>query len=52
MNMSPMIDDENVNIELTVASGRPVDLLSSQLSKLMDVACVEILQPNSLQIRA
>ncbi|ARB86571.1 MULTISPECIES: acetolactate synthase 2 small subunit [Yersinia] len=52
MNMSPMINAENVNIELTVASGRPVDLLSSQLSKLMDVACVEILQPNTLQIRA
>ena len=52
MNMSPMINAENVNIELTVASGRPDDLLSSQLSKLMDVACVEILQPNTLQIRA
>ncbi|CNI36090.1 MULTISPECIES: acetolactate synthase 2 small subunit [Yersinia] len=52
MNMSPMTNDENINIELTVASGRPVDLLSSQLSKLMDVACVEILQPNTLQIRA
>lgn len=52
MNMSPMINAENVNIELTVASQRPVDLLSSQLSKLMDVACVEILQPNTLQIRA
>lgn len=52
MNMSPMIDAGNVNIELTVASQRPVDLLSSQLSKLMDVACVEILQPNTLQIRA
>ncbi|CRG49779.1 acetolactate synthase 2 small subunit [Yersinia wautersii] len=52
MNMSPMIDAGNVNIELTVASQRPVVLLSSQLSKLMDVACVEILQPNTLQIRA
>ncbi|HHH0959608.1 TPA: acetolactate synthase 2 small subunit [Yersinia enterocolitica] len=52
MNMSPMINAENINIELIVASGRPVDLLSSQLSKLMDVACVEILQPNTLQIRA
>ncbi|ATM97693.1 acetolactate synthase 2 regulatory subunit [Yersinia frederiksenii] len=52
MNMSPTINAENINIELTVASQRPVDLLSSQLSKLMDVACVEILQPNTLQIRA
>ncbi|HFO2533478.1 TPA: acetolactate synthase 2 small subunit [Yersinia enterocolitica] len=52
MNMSPTNNDENINIELTVASQRPVDLLSSQLSKLMDVACIEILQPNSLQIRA
>ncbi|MEY4476164.1 MAG: acetolactate synthase 2 small subunit [Pseudomonadota bacterium] len=52
MNMLPMINDENVNIELTVASWRPVDLLSSQLNKLMDVTCVEILQLNTLQIRA
>jgi len=52
MNMSPMINAENINIELTVASQRSVDLLSSQLRKLMDVACVEIQQQSSQQIRA
>jgi len=50
--MSPMVNAENINIELTVASLRSVDLLSSQLSKLMDVACVEIQQHTSQQIRA
>lgn len=52
MNMSPMINAESINIELTVASQRSVDLLSSQLSKLMDVACVEIQQHTSQQMRA
>jgi acetolactate synthase II small subunit len=45
-------DAQNINIELTVASPRPVELLFSQLSKLVDVACVEIQQPTSQQIRA
>jgi acetolactate synthase II small subunit len=52
MNMDQDGNSDNVNIELTVASQRPVDLLSSQLSKLMDVACVEIQQHTSQQIRA
>lgn len=52
MNMSTTMSSDSVNIELTVASQRPVDLLSSQLSKLMDVACVEIQQQTSQQIRA
>ncbi|CNF00241.1 acetolactate synthase 2 small subunit [Yersinia nurmii] len=52
MNMSSIVNDENINIELTVASQRSVDLLSSQLNKLLDVASVEIQQPNTLQIRA
>ncbi|PLR34273.1 acetolactate synthase 2 small subunit [Chimaeribacter californicus] len=52
MNMGHAGNSDNVNIELTVASQRPVDLLSSQLSKLMDVACVEIQQHTSQQIRA
>ncbi len=52
MNMAAAAHDDQINIELTVASQRPVDLLSSQLSKLMDVASVEILQPTSQQIRA
>ncbi|MDR3433463.1 MAG: acetolactate synthase 2 small subunit [Rouxiella aceris] len=50
MNMSPMVNKDNINIELTVASQRSVDLLSAQLSKLMDVACVEIQQPASQPI--
>ncbi len=52
LNMAQQTNPENINIQLTVASQRPVDLLSSQLSKLMDVACVEILQLASQQIRA
>ncbi|QDY43402.1 acetolactate synthase 2 small subunit [Candidatus Pantoea soli] len=52
MNMAPAGNAENINIEMTVASQRSVDLLSSQLSKLMDVACVEIQQQTTQQIRA
>lgn len=52
MNMETGASAENINIELTVASLRPVELLFSQLSKLVDVACVEIQQPTSQQIRA
>lgn len=52
MNMETGANAENINIDLTVASLRPVELLFSQLSKLVDVACVEIQQPTSQQIRA
>ena len=38
MNMETATDAQNISIELTVASPRPVDLLFSQLSKLVDVA--------------
>ena len=38
MNMEAASDAQNINIELTVASPRSVDLLFSQLSKLVDVA--------------
>ena len=43
-----------INIELTVASPRSVDLLFSQLNKLVDVAHVAICQSTttSQQIRA
>ena len=51
MNMETASDAQNINIELTVASQRPVELLFSQLRKLVDVACVEIQQPTSQQIR-
>lgn len=40
MNMVSPANADSINIELTVASPRPVALLSSQLSKLMDVSCV------------
>ncbi|EFE97305.1 MULTISPECIES: acetolactate synthase 2 small subunit [Serratia] len=52
MNMAAGLNSDNINIELTVASQRPVDLLSSQLSKLMDVSRVDIQQQTSQQIRA
>ena len=35
-------DNEQVSIDLTVASQRPVDLLSVQLTKLMDVTRVQV----------
>ncbi|WP_034918574.1 acetolactate synthase 2 small subunit [Erwinia sp. 9145] len=54
MNMASGLNTENINIEMTVASQRSVDLLSTQLSKLMDVACVQIQhqQQTTQQIRA
>ncbi|TQI77853.1 acetolactate synthase small subunit [Serratia fonticola] len=52
MNMATAINTDDINIELTVASQRSVDLLSSQLSKLMDVSSVEIQQQTSQQISA
>lgn len=52
MNMAVVKNTNAMNIELTVASLRPVELLFTQLSKLVDVACVEIQQPTSQQIRA
>ncbi|MBN7124652.1 MULTISPECIES: acetolactate synthase 2 small subunit [Erwinia] len=52
MNMASSNNTDNINIEMTVASQRSVDLLSTQLSKLMDVACVQIQQQTTQQIRA
>ena len=52
MNMATGSNADNINIEMTVASQRSVDLLSTQLSKLMDVACVQIQQQTTQQIRA
>lgn len=52
MNMGSASSADNINIEMTVASQRSVDLLSSQLRKLLDVACVEIQQQTTQQIRA
>ncbi|MFV0265459.1 MAG: acetolactate synthase 2 small subunit [Kluyvera sp.] len=55
MNMETAGDAQNINIELTVASLRPVDLLFSQLNKLVDVASVAVQQctnTSQQQIRA
>ena len=52
MNMMTAANPDQINIELTVASQRPVELLSTQLSKLLDIACVEIQPHTSQQIRA
>lgn len=52
MNMASGTNADNINIEMTIASPRSVDLLSTQLSKLMDVACVQIQQQTTQQIRA
>lgn len=52
MNMETGDYAGSINIELTVESLRPVELLSSQLTKLVDVACVEIQRNTSRQIRA
>jgi acetolactate synthase II small subunit len=54
MNMEAATDAQNINIEMTVASPRPVELLFSQLSKLVDVASVSVhqCQTTSQQISA
>lgn len=52
MNMAAGAHADDINIELSVASQRSVDLLSSQLNKLMDISSVEIKQQTSQQIRA
>jgi len=52
MNMTSNNETDAINIELTVASPRPVALLSSQLSKLLDVSQVDIQAALTQQIRA
>lgn len=52
MNMETGRHADSINIELTVKSLRPVELLFSQLTKLVDVDCVEIQQNKSQQLRA
>lgn len=52
MNMVTSDNNDNINIEMTVASQRSVDLLSTQLCKLMDVASVNIQHQTTQQIRA
>lgn len=52
MNMESSACAGSINIEMTVASPRPVELLFTQLRKLVDVARVEFQQHDSQQIRA
>ncbi|MBN3248636.1 acetolactate synthase 2 small subunit, partial [Pectobacterium brasiliense] len=53
MNIVQTTNAVHINIELSVASHRSLDLLSSQLIKLLDIDCVDI-QPmtTSQQISA
>ncbi|WP_116474635.1 acetolactate synthase 2 small subunit [Zobellella maritima] len=41
MEMSTSVDCKKLNIRVTVSSERPIQLLSRQLEKLMDVTRVE-----------
>ncbi|CDG23131.1 Acetolactate synthase isozyme 2 small subunit [Xenorhabdus poinarii G6] len=52
LNMDHITDSDNVSIELTVTSQRSVNLLFSQLMKLVDVAGVEIKHKESRLISA
>ncbi|XPE42184.1 acetolactate synthase 2 small subunit [Shigella flexneri] len=47
-HMEAASDAQNINIELTVASPRSVDLLFSQLSKLVDVTCCYLPEHNHI----
>ncbi|SFN40763.1 acetolactate synthase, small subunit [Izhakiella capsodis] len=47
MNMAATNNADSINIEMTIVSQRSIDLLSAQLSKLLDVVCVEIHQQAS-----
>lgn len=51
MNMDKTLDGDNVNIELTVNSPRPLALLYAQLTKLSDVSGVEIREQESRLLR-
>ncbi|MBT0722007.1 acetolactate synthase 2 small subunit [Tatumella sp. TA1] len=52
MQMAQTSGPQQVNIEMTVASNRGIELLSTQLTKLIDVASVHITQHQTQQIRA
>ena len=51
MNMGQSTDGDNVNIELTVSSQRPLTQLCAQLTKLSDITEVEVLQQESRLLR-
>ncbi|EKT61653.1 acetolactate synthase 2 small subunit [Providencia sneebia] len=51
MTMDHMPDGDNVNIEMTVNSQRPLTQLYAQLTKLSDVSEVEIREQESRLLR-
>ncbi|MTC58574.1 acetolactate synthase 2 small subunit [Providencia rustigianii] len=51
MNMDQLSDGDNVSIELTVSSQRPLAQLCAQLTKLSDITAVEIRQQESRLLR-
>ncbi|CAG9432210.1 acetolactate synthase 2 small subunit [Providencia sp. PROV188] len=51
MNVDQLSDSDNVSIELTVSSQRPLAQLCAQLTKLADITEVEIKQQESRLLR-
>ena len=51
MNVDQLSDSDNVSIELTVSSQRPLTQLCAQLTKLADITEVEIKQQESRLLR-
>ncbi len=52
LQMGHHANTDSISIEITVMSSRNIELLSTQLSKLMDVDSVQISQNITQQIRA
>lgn len=52
LSVIPNDETTNININLTVISQRSIELLSAQLSKLIDVSCIEIQRLTLKKIRA
>ncbi len=52
MNMRTYNGQDNVTISLTVTGERPLELLTNQLNKLVDVASLEVLSAQQLKLNA
>lgn len=52
LQMGHHADSESISIEMIVTSSRDIELLSTQLTKLMDVNSVQVSQSKTQQIRA
>ena len=50
MNMN-ITESNNINLSLTVSSQRPLELLCSQLTKLADVAGIQVLHQQKEKLR-